>query len=258
MSITHTLIIINLVVWIPWLLIYKINPYFIQLKIRKKLQTHPEWDRLKKIENLLKSLFKNNRSYRISRKEHKQLNSKDSDFIYGEINFLSFFHILEKVAPKSGEVFYDLGCGAGKAVFASALFFDLSKACGIELLPGLCAVATANIKKANQLLKSFDKSHAKASLKQISRIQFINENFLDYQFTDADIVFINATCMKTTTWSSIVLALTKLKSGSRVIVTTKQIEDKQFAMIAQNKELMSWGISKVTIYRKINSLEQLS
>lgn len=253
MSITHTLIIINLVVWIPWLWIYKINPYFIQLKIRKKLQTHPEWDRLKKIENLLKSLYKNNRAYRISRKEHKQLNSKDSDFIYGEINFLSFFHILEKVAPKSGEVFYDLGCGAGKAVFASALFFDFSKACGIELLPGLCAVATANIKKANQLLTSFDKSLAKASLKQISRIQFINENFLDYQFTDADIVFINATCMKTTTWSSIVLALNKLKSGSRVIVTTKQIENKQFTMIAQNKELMSWGMSKVTIYRKINT-----
>ena len=35
------------------------------------------------------------------------------EFTYGEVNFANFLPMLDFVKPKSGEVFYDLGCGSG-------------------------------------------------------------------------------------------------------------------------------------------------
>jgi len=35
------------------------------------------------------------------------------EFTYGEVNFANFLPMLDFVRPKSGEVFYDLGCGSG-------------------------------------------------------------------------------------------------------------------------------------------------
>ena len=40
-------------------------------------------------------------------------------------------------------MFYDLGCGTGKALFIAALCFPFAKCVGIELLEGLCEQAVA-------------------------------------------------------------------------------------------------------------------
>ena len=60
--------------------------------------------------------------------------TQQSEFTYGEVIFADFIPALEFVKPISGEVFLDLGCGAGKPLFTTALAFPKLKECrGIEI-----------------------------------------------------------------------------------------------------------------------------
>ncbi len=240
---------LSFLIFATWFWIYKIKPYLINLKIKKQLQQHSEWRRLEETEQFLIQLYKKTNPYQTSRKECKRMAIKSNEFVYGEISWLSFFTILDKVNPQPYETFYDLGCGSGKAVFTAALFFDLSKACGVELLPALHTLANEQIDKAKSLIKLFDTDFYKSYTKRITQIQFLNENFIDTKLSDADIVFINATCLKPETWQTVINKLLQLQSGSRVIVNTKRIEHEKFTLIHQAKELMSWGMSTISIYK---------
>lgn len=163
---------------------------------------------------------------------------KNKELIYGEIDFLSFHNILEKAKPKPHEIFYDLGSGAGKAVFSAALFFNLSKSCGIELLPSLYKRANKTLEKAIKL-----------GYQQKPTIQLFNDSFLHYDFREADIIYVAATCLNEATWESLIEKMLELKSGSRLIVATKSIQHKNFKIIYQGIDLMSWGLCPVTIYK---------
>lgn len=252
MSFTLVLLVFvtALIIWLPWLWRYKWRPHFAKAELKKLLQSHPEGEQLGQIMNLLSTLFRGINSSRLSQRERKRLRLKEDAYIYGEIDFLSFLLLLAKMEPKAGEVFYDLGSGAGKAVFAAALFCDLQKACGIELLPGLCKLAVSQINKAKTLVTLGDKNLTELNLRRLSAIQFINDNFLNCEISDGDLVFINATCLSYTTWAALEEKLKKLKVGSRVLVTTKKIQNRQFEILYQANELMSWGMNSVNLYKK--------
>lgn len=58
------------------------------------------------------------------------------EFTYGECEYLYLLPLLNFIKPKSGESFYDLGCGTAKPIALAALEFPALKSCvGIELLP---------------------------------------------------------------------------------------------------------------------------
>ncbi len=250
MNFTYTFIIINLFVWIPWLWIYKVNPYFIKRALNNRLKEHPQWNDVKKIEALLGKLYRGVNASRLSKKELKRLSIKNDDFVYGEVDFLSFFTLLERCQPKTGEIFYDLGSGSGKAVFSAALFFNLGKAYGIELLHDLYNLSNEQIKKCRSLIKKNDKKYYDTISKKVMKINFINRNFLETNIKSADIIYINATCMNPATWDGIIQKLIELKSGSRIIVNTKKIEHERFKLLYSGGELMSWGLGRVRIYIK--------
>ena len=74
----------------------------------------------------------------LSKKEREDLHlQEEKSLIYGEVEFKSFYSILRKINPKPGLIFYDLGSGTGKAVYAARLTQDFSKCIGIEILKGL-------------------------------------------------------------------------------------------------------------------------
>ena len=63
-------------------------------------------------------------------------------FTYGEVVPMHFIPLLEYVKPAAGDIFYDLGCGAGKPLLVASLAYPDLKVCkGIELLQGLTDIA---------------------------------------------------------------------------------------------------------------------
>lgn len=246
------LISITLMIWVPWVWRYRARPLWERRSLSRYLKQHPSWTNIKKTEHLLERLYKSVSAARVSRSECKHLGlTNQREYIYGEIQFLSFFNILDKIKPKTHEKFYDLGCGGGKAAFAAAFFFDLSQSVGIELLPGLCTLANQQLIKAQHWINSNTAIDASLYLQKLSRIQFINGNFLHYDFSDGDIIFINATALPEQIWKEICTKLLQLKSGSRVITTTKKISHNAFDLAYQGRELMSWGMNSVSIYIRL-------
>lgn len=240
-----------LLIIIPWLWRHRIKPGFSKDELQQKIARHPDKKNILRTETFLKNLYKEINSTRISNRDRKQLNLDADAFICGEIDFLSFFTILEKIQPQSSDIFYDLGSASGKAVFAAALFFNFSKCIGIELLPGLHNTAIAQIKNAKALLTTYDKNTENNFSRKISNIEFINDNILHSDFSDGDVIFINATCFNFSTWEKLIEKFSRLKAGSKIIVTSKKIENEQFKLLSNSLELMSWGMCSLYIYQKL-------
>jgi predicted RNA methylase len=195
---------------------------------------------LKKAEKIFNTLFNEIDGMQISLKDREKLNLSDKEFVYGEIKFNTFVDLLKKTGLSSNDVFYDLGCGVGKPCFVAALVFETKKACGIELMPTLFSTAQNLLKKAKELVPN------------ISKIEFINKNFLLTDFSDANIIFSHATCFNEKTMSEIENKFKKLKNGTKIILISKYLQDNNnFKLINEGDVLMTWGSATYRIYEKI-------
>jgi protein-L-isoaspartate O-methyltransferase len=87
----------------------------------------------------------------------------ESKLTYGEINFFSFVNILERLQPKQGDSFVDLGHGTGRSMVCADLLYGhmFSSICGIEIIPELNAASEGVLVKLKELLK--DREHIFAS-----------------------------------------------------------------------------------------------
>lgn len=221
-------------------------PYFKKHERRKQLNQRADWSSIEKKTRILEDLYKKVYAKSSSIRYRFLHLIQNKEFIYGEIDFLSFYTILERVSPSTQDVFYDLGSGSGKAVLSAMLFFNVNKSIGIELLPPLYKQSNTQLEKAVQQFQQQD--IGKEYLSRMERIQFINDSFLNYDFGHADIIYVAATCLADATWDALILKMAALKPGSRIIVATRMIHHEQFEPIYQGVELMSWGFCPIRIY----------
>lgn len=159
------------------------------------------------------------------------------EYVYGEIDFESFIALLSLCKPESSTIFYDLGSGTGKAVLACIMVFNVQKSCGIELFASLHHCA----QQQQQRLKCIPEYEAKAE-----RIEFIQSNLLDANFTDANLIFVNATAFFGETWLAISKLVEKIQPGTLVITTSKALRSDLFTLCTLTQVKMSWG--PVTAY----------
>lgn len=230
-------------IWSIYLFILK--PY-LKTKEFRAWRNQPH---IKRTLQALKQLYQPVNTLEIARSAWDKRQMPDYAFIYGEIDIISFIAILEVVQPKSGEIFYDLGSGAGKAVFTAALAFEFAQCKGIELVPELYNLSC-------QLLKALSCQRRPcrpriASSDITNRIQFIQADFLHYDFNDANVIFINAACFLGEAWQAVVAKLKQLKSGARIIVGAKELPSTHFTLLNSELRYMSWGPAKVSVYLKL-------
>ncbi|KTD37684.1 hypothetical protein Lnau_0615 [Legionella nautarum] len=222
-------------------------PHFKRKEQKRQLSQRADWPNIEKKIDILEAVYKKVHAKSSSIRYRLLHLIQNKEFIYGEIDFLSFYTILERSSPSTQDIFYDLGSGSGKAVLSALLFFNVNKSIGIELLPPLYEQSNAQLKKA---IQRFQQPNAeKEYLTQMERIQFIKDSFLHYDFSDADILYVAATCLSEVTWNELISKMVHLKPGSRIIITTRTIDHEQFEPIYQGVELMSWGLCSIRIYK---------
>lgn len=236
---SRNILTINLVLWalIGWH--YRMKPRLAKRRLNRQLKSDPHFKLAKKTEQFINRLYQRNEAYALSRKACKTLGPDQGDFTYGEIDVLAFYALLKEVDPKPHDIFYDLGCGSGKAVLTAALSFNLTKACGVELLPELATLANTQLNKARE---------EAAHRTRLACVQFYTADFLKHDFMEATILFINATCISEENWNALLKKIKCLKAGTRIILTSRKIQDDRFKVVFDRKELMSWGMNSVTIY----------
>ncbi len=183
----------------------------------------------------------------ISKKARATLKTDIYGLMYGEISFESFASLLTVIQPKPTDVFYDLGSGTGKAVFCSAMLYEWKKCSGIELLPDLYDTSIKQLKKLNASPEA-----KRYFVKLPLPIQFTQGDFLEVDFSDATVIFINATSFTAEFWQLIINKLDTLPIGVRIIVTSKKLTPPCYQLLEAKMYLMSWGWNSVYIYQKIN------
>lgn len=212
----------------------------------RKIQMRLNELRIKRANDLVYRLYTEDiNPFYISMQYREDQKIAGDEYTYGEVVVSSFAELLKMCKPIPGEIFYDLGCGAGKAVFTAALCFPLLRCKGVELLPPLYELCVDLNQQFNQLA-------AKDSLfkKNKFNIEFINENLLRYDFISGNIFFLNATCFRDEDWKNLENKLAKLRAGTRFIVVTRMLTNAVFELIQSGTYRMSWGPSSVFIYEK--------
>lgn len=189
-------------------------------------------------------VFQENPAFQVSLKDRETMHLQGSEFVYGEITFPAFIFALDQARVKPGDIFYDLGCGSGKAVATAAMAFPFSKVIGVEYLPGLHELASKHI--AN--LKKVDRRVAQPKEKG-PHIELIREDMRNVDFTKADVIFMN-TCFSADIWNFILEAFPKLKVGARVIFTSKSAPEPLFQKLWGGQLKMTWGMNTVNVFIK--------
>lgn len=199
-------------------------------------------------EDIFTALYKNYSSSKtayISLQERKVISSdkshplyKTSSLTYGEIcDMQSMEHVIsilreESLLPCENEgIFYDVGSGSGKVVFAAALLYPFAKCIGIEILSSLHGIGLI---AQEHYHKFFD----------YPKIELYRGSILDLtvcDWTNGDVVYANSTCFSNDLFLGMAKIAMKMKKGS-VMITLSQLLPSWtgFELFRETREQMSW------------------
>lgn len=192
---------------------------------------------------VLNSIYSDTNGFLLSFYERKKKGIYNQSLTYGEIVFNSFYEILKLVNPKKTDVFYDLGCGVGKAVLAAYLLFPFKKCIGVEILNSL-------YKECQNKKIMLEKKLLLKNRNPKEDIIFIKKDLFDVDFDDGDVFFISTTCFTKEMMNRLALKLEKLKKGTRIITLTFPIPSSKYTIIAKETKQVSWGNSTFYVSEK--------
>jgi SAM-dependent methyltransferase len=194
---------------------------------------------------LFDRLYREVAGYELSHAERNRRGLSERSVIYGEVIPAAFHRALSEVAPRPGEVFFDVGSGTGKAVFLAALCFDFAQLVGVELLSELNAAA-------RRVLARYD-AEVRPTLpeaKRAQRIAFRDVDLRQLDLSPADVVFAHAVCFERPLVSALTLQLERLRPGARVISVGQRLVSPELALVRGFPVEMEWGAGFAWIYRR--------
>jgi SAM-dependent methyltransferase len=197
-----------------------------------------------------------------------------SKLTYGEIDFFSFVAILERLEPKNGDKFLDLGHGTGRAIVCTALLygniFDMIS--GVEIIPELYAASQVVIANLTEVYCRYSDIFAAHSADVVVREgDFTIPDFVDwssagilcsydlstlrllislYFSTHIDIIFANSTCFDDDLMDFLSEKATDLKEGARIVTLTKMLDSPYLQLIDQRQYAMSWGAATCFVHKR--------
>eukprot|EP01138_Halocafeteria_seosinensis_P007690 gb/GECG01007858.1/.p1 GENE.gb/GECG01007858.1/~~gb/GECG01007858.1/.p1 ORF type:complete len:434 (+),score=63.13 gb/GECG01007858.1/:1-1302(+) len=189
----------------------------------------------------------------VSRDERRRMGilDKDTNLVYGEVEFNAFADILSQLTVPPNSKFIDLGSGSGKAVYAAAMLQDFAHVAGIECLESLHNIAV-------QLLPRFTKLQEDNGLvleEDTPEIVFHHGSFLDDRFdwSDYNVVFANSTCYDDKLMNSIAEKCSTLSDGAYIITFTRNLDAPYIKILSRQSYYQSWGAATCYIHQKVNS-----
>lgn len=211
---------------------YKLNIFFTVFILKLFKLIH--------VLTILKKNYQSIPSYSISKQYRITQEPTNSDLIYGELSVHSFLYLLALIPKKNNALIYDLGSGDGKLLLSAVLYFKNLKAIGIEKVTDLQKISAS---LALSIQASIQKNH--------SRLTFLHQDFLDTDFSDANVVYINGAALKQTSWQQLCTSFKSLSKNSYVISVERKLNFPLFMLEYTGMHNASWGKARVYIYQKI-------
>ena len=168
----------------------------------------------------------------------------DPILTYGEVTPESVQYMMEMTNPQPGEVFYDLGCGTGKAVVFAAFLAPLKRATGIDIIEDLWQSASQTAQRYHNEVKPHHPE------KQDQEVNFLFGDMFEHDTSDGDIFFTHCTCFDDAMMDRISKKLEACKSGTRVITVTKGLTSPEFDLLHTTPFRLGWGEATLCFYRR--------
>ena len=155
-----------------------------------------------------------------------------------------------------GGVFYDLGSGTGKPVFAAALLQKWDRCVGIELLGELHTIAMRirerweSAEFQESLTADDGGLQGGAYTADSAAVELINGDMTSHDWSDADVCFANSTCFSTALMRLMAQHAEKLRPGAFFVSFTQALPSRQFALLESSRHAMSWGNTTVFIQQR--------
>lgn len=197
------------------------------------------------IQDVIERLYSGVNPYRLSREARNRRGREDESFRYGEIDAVALCEVMDSLPPDANEVFYDLGSGTGRAVFAAALTGRFRRVIGVELLADLHDAA-------GRALARFD-SDVRPQLPVEMRtvtIEFVRADLGTFNYSDADVIFTHCTCFTPALMAQLAAGIERVRVGARVITASKLLSSSSLKMIGTQSGKMDWGVTPLIIYVK--------
>tara|TARA_B110000908_G_scaffold127389_1_gene149498 strand:+ start:90 stop:731 length:642 start_codon:yes stop_codon:yes gene_type:complete len=190
---------------------------------------------LKKNLSYFNSLYQNIDGYLVSHEARGE--EHQTSLTYGEVDFYSFSVLLALAKPSINDVFVDLGSGVGKACMTAALAFNLKHCRGIEIVPALHQQAMNVYEQCTDEVRQ--------------QLNFVCGDYLTHSFSDANIVYLNATALFGEQWLAIEERLTMhLSIHTRILISSKSLNSKHFKLLGMHAVVMDYGQGHVSLYQK--------
>ena len=185
---------------------------------------------------LFNNIFENIEGSRISRAETKSRNLGDNkEFTYGEIELLDIAPVFALCCPKADDIFWDIGCGAGKCLVAVALLYPQFRAiCGVEYLEQLSECCRRNIETLSD-----------------QRTRVVCGDLRNVDWSDADIIYCSNICFGNELNEGLFKKCCELKKGAKMVVLKNFADDYTFKLLYNSRITMSWGRTQIYILEKI-------
>ena len=188
-------------------------------------------------QQLFEDLYADIDGYQISKDALKKSSYSYWGYVYGEIVYEGFSKLLRRANPTPGEVFYDFGSGVGGAVILASILYDFSALYGIEILEDLHKTAQKVLTRYTPRLNQ--------------KIEFIKGDYRTYDFSNADLIFINATMMEYEFTNPFYEKLETLKPGTRILTTTHSLDIRYYEVERIGIMPFSWGHEICYLHTKI-------
>jgi len=131
---------------------------------------------------------------------------KDKSLRYSEADLGFLACLLRAAKPEPGEVFVTMGSGTGRSTMAVAAIFPGFKSCtGIEFLAPLVSLSNSYRGKVKG---------------RKAPVDYVNEDFAEYDLSDVDLVFATATYFNN---GDLEAGLSTLPSGTKVMIIDKRL-----------------------------------
>ena len=178
---------------------------------------------------------------------------RGTSLTYGEVNFDPFAKAVARIKAElggfrsDGGVFYDLGSGTGKAVFAATMVHRFDRCVGVELLESLHGCA-------EELHARFDALIA-PRLRHVAEIALICGDITDpasCDWSDATLCFANSTCFGMKLMRAMAARATECAVGTWFITLTKELPSELWVTRSATRHKMSWGAATLFVQEKVS------
>lgn len=155
-------------------------------------------------------------------------------YAYGETPLTSLEAIAEECQIKPSDVVFELGCGRGRTCFWLRSLIGCSTV-GIDYIP-------AFIERADRIVSKL----------KLDRMTFRNEDFIDSDFSGGSVFYLYGTCLDDAFIENLVLKLSKLPSGTKIITVSYPLTDydstNAFEVMKRFPVTFNWGVGDVFLH----------